>query len=92
MAPMIDRLFLEHPRKVGESYGEHMLFAFRFGLTLLGAGSAAMVHGLLPFLFETTASSTVKRLHARIANRGMPAASRPPSAEPGSYGEFCPQI
>ena len=91
MSRTIDRLFLDHPESVGESYFEHMRFAFGFGLTLLGAAMAALIHGLLPFAFETTASRTIKRLHARISNRGA-APSTPARQEADSYAAFCPQI
>ncbi len=67
---MINRLFLEHPRSVNESYREHMGFAFWFALKLGGAALAALIHALLPFCFETTASRTIRELHARIENRG----------------------
>ena len=70
MKRTIEAAFLDHPNSVGESYSEHFMFASRFGLKLIGAGLAAMVHGLLPFAFESTASRTVKELYPRIANRG----------------------
>ena len=56
---MLKALFLHHPAKVGESYGEHLVFAFGFGLRLVRAGLAAMVHGVVPALHETTASSEI---------------------------------
>lgn len=62
--------FVRHPQSVGESYGEHAMFAGRFGVTLLLAGMAALVHAVLPFAFEKTAGNMVIRLHDRIANRG----------------------
>ena len=65
----LKRLFTEHPDSVGESYVEHMKVALSFAIPLLGAGCAALVHAFLPFLFLTTASSTVKRLHARMMSR-----------------------
>lgn len=36
---MLNRLFVDHPRTVGESYGAHLLVATRFGATMIGAGS-----------------------------------------------------
>jgi hypothetical protein len=45
------------------------MFASQFGLTLIGAGLAAIVHGLLPFVFQTTASSVVKDLNAILSDR-----------------------
>ena len=67
---MFARVFLDHPSKVDESYFEHMLFALRFAGLLLAAGGAALVHALIPCLFEKTASGIIKRLHDRIHNRG----------------------
>jgi Family of unknown function (DUF6356) len=65
----LKRLFTEHPDSVGESYFEHMRVALSFAGPLLAAGGAALVHAFLPFLFLTTASTTVKRLHARMTSR-----------------------
>jgi hypothetical protein len=64
------RLFLEHPRSVGESYLEHQRRAFSFGITLLAAALACLVHALVPGLFVHTGSDTVTRLHDRmVVNR-----------------------
>ena len=65
----LKRLFTEHPDSVGETYFEHMWVALSFAGPLLAAGCAALVHAFLPFLFLSTASGTVKRLHARMMNR-----------------------
>jgi hypothetical protein len=65
----VKRLFTEHPESVGESYFEHMGVALSFAGPLLTAGLAALVHAVLPFLCVTTASGTVKQLHARMVNR-----------------------
>ena len=65
----LKRLFTEHPDSVGETYLEHMQVALSFAGPLLAAGCAALVHAFLPFLFLSTASGTVKRLHARMMNR-----------------------
>lgn len=71
---MLTRLFLDHPRSVDESYGEHAAFAFRFSATLFAAAGAALVHALIPCLFEKTASRIVARLYERTKNRGAPVA------------------
>jgi len=65
----LKQLFTEHPDAVGESYLEHMGVALSFAGPLLLAGLAALVHAFLPFLCLSTASGTVKRLHARMTNR-----------------------
>ncbi|GAB4261349.1 MAG: hypothetical protein Kow0013_05780 [Pararhodobacter sp.] len=67
---MFKRLFLDHPASVGESYVEHARFAFGFAFWLLAAGTAALIHALLPFAFEKTASNITRRLFARIETRG----------------------
>lgn len=69
MRTMISRVFFDHPATVEESYFEHMFFAGRFGLTLLAAAGAALVHAFIPVLFEKTASNLIRQMHARIENR-----------------------
>jgi hypothetical protein len=65
----LKRLFTEHPAAVGESYFDHMRVALSFAVPLGLAACAALVHAFLPFLFVTTASTTVRRLYARMTNR-----------------------
>ena len=60
----------KHLDEVGETYSEHMIHAGSYGLTLLVAGVACLVHAVLPFLFETTGSRAIRTLHSRMANRG----------------------
>jgi hypothetical protein len=62
-------LFTDHPASVGETYGEHFAVAGGFGLSMVLAGLACMVHAVLPFLFVRTASDTVQALHARMSGR-----------------------
>ncbi|WP_294392715.1 DUF6356 family protein [uncultured Sphingomonas sp.] len=64
---MIRRLFLDHPASVGESYRAHFKVAARFGGSMLFGAAAAFVHAIIPALCQRTASSTVKRLHGRLA-------------------------
>ena len=67
---MFTRLFLDHPRSVGESYLEHQRHAFGFGISLLGAALACLVHSLVPGLFVRTGSEAITRLHDRmVVNR-----------------------
>ena len=53
-----------------ESYFRHLLFASRTGVTMIVAGLACVAHGVLPGLFETTGSRTIKALAARFTHRG----------------------
>ena len=66
---MFGRLFLDHPRSVDESYFEHLLFSGGFAVRLIGAGLAALIHALIPCLFEKTAGNMIMRMHSKISNR-----------------------
>lgn len=67
---MFNRLFLDHPRKVEESYTEHLAAASGFGLTMIIGGIACVIHALVPGLFVHTASDMIRRLHDRmVVNR-----------------------
>ena len=66
----ITKLFTSHPASVNETYGQHFLFALNFSLTLFAAAFAALIHALLPFVFEKTASRLVVRLYGKTHNRG----------------------
>jgi hypothetical protein len=64
------RAFTEHPASVGETYTEHLAHAGCFGLRMIGAGIACLVHAVLPFLFERTGSVAIAELNDRmIVNR-----------------------
>jgi hypothetical protein len=58
--------FTEHPREVGESYLQHAAFACRYGAKMTAGGLAALMHGLLPFLFKTTGSRITRELNATL--------------------------
>jgi len=63
---LLDRAFREHPRSLGESYWQHQQRALAFGMAMIVAGLACLVHALVPALFERTASGAVLRLHERM--------------------------
>ncbi len=67
---MFARVFLDHPAKVDESFFEHMVFALKFSGLLFAAAGAALVHAIIPCLFEKTASGIIAQLYARTHNRG----------------------
>ncbi len=63
-------LFREHPASVGESYLQHMAASFSFGVPMLMASLAALIHGIFPFLFMKTGSTIIARLYDRmVVNR-----------------------
>ena len=61
--------FTDHPASVGESYREHLVHAGGFGLRLVAAGLACLVHALLPAAFPRRASDAVSGLHAQLSRR-----------------------
>jgi len=63
------RAFTEHPASVGETYGQHFLFALRFSGRLFLASGAAFVHALIPALCEQTASKRIKAMHHDLTHR-----------------------
>lgn len=67
---MIQRIFLAHPASVDETFLQHMLFAARFAFKLFVAAFAALVHAIIPCLFEKTASTIIAELYERTHNRG----------------------
>ncbi len=72
------RLFTEHPKSVGESYGEHLAHASGFGGRMMLAGVACMLHAVLPFIFVRTASRAIDELHTRMrARQGLVPSPQP---------------
>ena len=67
---MIARLFLSHPQSVDETYLEHARFAGLFSLKLFVAGLCALIHAVLPFAFEKTASRMIAEMYAKTHTRG----------------------
>ena len=63
---MFAKLFLDHPRTVGESYFQHMGAALSFAGPLLLAGLAAVVHSIVPGLCQKSGSRTIIALHQRL--------------------------
>ncbi|MCR5872359.1 MULTISPECIES: DUF6356 family protein [unclassified Sphingomonas] len=78
---MFNRLFLSHPRDVGESYGEHFATAAGFGVRMVVGGVACIIHALIPALFVRTASDTVKSLYATMKARQPAFAKERPAFE-----------
>jgi len=73
---MLDKVFLDHPHSLGETYWQHQRRAWHFGISMITAGAACLVHALVPAVFVRTASSRVLSLYDEMnATRrlgGMP--------------------
>ncbi|NNM77480.1 hypothetical protein HJG53_11235 [Sphingomonas sp. ID1715] len=63
---MFGKLFQDHPSEVGETYGEHFAAAGGFGLRMIAGGIACVVHAIVPGVFITTGSGTVKKLYDQM--------------------------
>ncbi len=63
------RAFTAHPANVGENYLQHFCFATRFSVRLFAAAGAALIHAIVPALFETTASDLIERMHDDLNHR-----------------------
>ena len=66
---MFNRLFLDHPRCVGETYGEHMGAAFGVGGRMFVASLKCFIHGLIPAFYTTAGSDAIVELHKQVAPR-----------------------
>ena len=66
--------FTAHPTDVGETYLEHGLFACRYGVKMTVGGIAAFIHGLFPFLFQTTGSRITRELNETLEQSAARAA------------------
>lgn len=82
MLARIATAFTHHPRSVGESYGQHFIMALGYASRLLLAGLCALVHAILPFLFEKTASNIIRAMHADMERR---AKAHHPALEPHTH-------
>lgn len=69
------RLFFDHPRSLGMTWGDHGTGAARIAVRLLGAGSACLVHAIVPAWFTQTAGRTVTDIYDDIASRKAGAAN-----------------
>ena len=56
----------EHLNSVNESYFEHMSIAANVGFKMLSGGLMALLHGIVPGIFQTDASNKIKELYEFI--------------------------
>jgi hypothetical protein len=56
----------QHLKSVNENYLEHMLIAFKVSYNMLYGSLLALIHGLIPGLFQTSASNKIKELYEFI--------------------------
>ena len=69
MQKLFVRVFVEHPAKVKENYFQHMMFAMKTGMLLMGLGVICIIHGIFPHLFETTMSENLAKIAMKLQER-----------------------
>ena len=77
-----DRMFAEHPRSLGMSWAAHGIGAIAIGARLIGAGTACLIHAIVPGLFTDTAGKTVTDMYDHMKQR------RAGSANPENWPEY----
>jgi hypothetical protein len=65
----LKKLFTDHPNEMGESYIDHLFCASIYGVRMVLAGFAAIIHSIFPFLFQTTASDLAKEITGDVRTR-----------------------
>ena len=71
MTTILSRLFVDHPREVGEGYFQHMAAAGRYGVRLARLSGLAFVHAVMPGVCKTTVSDDIKRMADDLGYRAQ---------------------
>jgi len=61
--------FTSHPRSIGESYLQHLIYAISTALSLSLTCGILVIHGLLPFLFTRTVSNRLYKVVDEMEER-----------------------
>ena len=56
----------QHLYSVNESYFKHMKVAVKVGLNMILAGLMALIHALIPGIFQSNASNKIRELYEFI--------------------------
>lgn len=69
MSNPLSRLLFDHPREVGESYGEHFVASTRYGLRVAKVAGYCFVHAIFPGLYRSKASDTIRAMAVELGGR-----------------------
>jgi hypothetical protein len=75
----LNKLFTEHPSSLNESYSEHFLCAFTYGVRIVFSGFACLIHSVFPFLFKTAASDLANEIVNDVTFRKQTTSVHPES-------------
>jgi hypothetical protein len=56
-------IFTDHPNAVGETYFQHFIKSFSFGIKLVSIAAIAFIHAIFPWYFEHSASNRISKLN-----------------------------
>ena len=84
MIQTLRTMFTAHPSSINESYGQHFGVALSYAARLFAAGFCALVHAILPFAFEKTASGMIRGMVADMDRRAGARAVQHGDAVPGA--------
>ncbi len=73
--------FTAHPASVNETYGEHFTTATGFGVTMVAAGLACLLHGVFPFMYKRTGSNAISVLYRRMVTHRVGGKAPLPDAD-----------
>lgn len=59
----------KHLQDIDESYIEHFQFSLFTGLKLIAMGCVLIIHGLIPDVFISTASTQARAILGKLAQR-----------------------
>ena len=79
MFKRLNNLFTEHPSSLNESYSEHFLCAFTYGVRIVFSGFACLIHSVFPFLFKTAASDLANEIVNDVTFRKQTTSVHPES-------------
>lgn len=60
---------MKHLKFVNERYAKHLIEAWLVSCTFIIAGIVCFIHSIFPFIFQTTASTMVKKIISRTNRR-----------------------
>lgn len=58
-----------HLKEMNEGYFEHMFYALRYGLKMILGGIALIIHSIIPDIFVTTGSRTMRSIIMEVDQR-----------------------
>ena len=62
-------LFMKHPKEQDETYGQHLVQAWKISIKSLQISTILFVHGLFPFLFVQSGTIKIKQLYELASER-----------------------